>query len=404
MKQKLLIKPTLQHSSSYNSKFQQTINVLSLNRLELANFLSEKANNNVFLQYDNNLDILTSSVDSQPSLYDNFLSQINLLNLDIDLNIYLFLLSNIDSNGYFVSNINQLAKESSISITKLLQNIKLLRLLEPVGCFSFSLADCLKAQCESSDSPDSETALILCDYLKDIASNNLSNISNNTSLSLDEIIEGINFIKSLNPKPASNYAGNAQILTPETKILINNNQLEIQLIHNDFTLQLENNELLIQNMNLELEKQRKEAITIINDVKKRNLTILQITSALCEIQHDFFYNNAYIKYCTLNDISKKTGLHTSTISRAIVNKSFEFNNKYYPYKFLFSHKGNKHTEYTKIENKIIEIINHESPSKPLSDQKIKQILENSNIFISRRTITKYRELNMIPSSQERKRK
>jgi len=56
-----------------------------------------------------------------------------------------------------------------------------------------------------------------------------------------------------------------------------------------------------------------------------------------------------------------------------------------------------------VKDKIREILETEDPRKPLSDQRIAEILSDHNINIARRTVTKYREMLKIGSSSERKR-
>lgn len=79
----------------------------------------------------------------------------------------------------------------------------------------------------------------------------------------------------------------------------------------------------------DLRKLRNEAKQLLNTVQKRNMTLLQIMDTLCHIQKDFFISNSPLNYCTLEMVAKECGLHASTISRAINQKGFEFNNKYY---------------------------------------------------------------------------
>ena len=56
-----------------------------------------------------------------------------------------------------------------------------------------------------------------------------------------------------------------------------------------------------------------------------------------------------------------------------------------------------------VKIRIKEIVSKEDPKKPLSDQKIVQLLKENDIHIARRTVTKYREMLGIGSSTERKR-
>jgi RNA polymerase sigma-54 factor len=57
-----------------------------------------------------------------------------------------------------------------------------------------------------------------------------------------------------------------------------------------------------------------------------------------------------------------------------------------------------------VRNKIQELVNRESPSDPLSDDAIAEIISKQGITLARRTVAKYRQLLKIPSSTERRRR
>lgn len=95
---------------------------------------------------------------------------------------------------------------------------------------------------------------------------------------------------------------------------------------------------------------------------------------LCQIQKDFFLKDGKINYCTLEMVAKQCGLHVSTISRAINQKSFEYNDKYYPIKQLFSHSGLKEISAYTIKEKMKEIIESEDKAHPYSDEAIRKLL------------------------------
>jgi RNA polymerase sigma-54 factor len=48
------------------------------------------------------------------------------------------------------------------------------------------------------------------------------------------------------------------------------------------------------------------------------------------------------------------------------------------------------------------MIANESPDQPLSDSRIAELLVEGGISVARRTVAKYREAMMIPSSAERR--
>jgi RNA polymerase sigma-54 factor len=58
---------------------------------------------------------------------------------------------------------------------------------------------------------------------------------------------------------------------------------------------------------------------------------------------------------------------------------------------------------TAIRAMIKKLISQEQSKKPLSDNKITQLLADSGIKVARRTVAKYRESMNIPPSNERKR-
>ena len=55
-----------------------------------------------------------------------------------------------------------------------------------------------------------------------------------------------------------------------------------------------------------------------------------------------------------------------------------------------------------IKKEITQIIEKENKLKPYSDEKIRKLLEEKDIYISRRTVTKYREECFIYNSRQRK--
>ena len=55
-----------------------------------------------------------------------------------------------------------------------------------------------------------------------------------------------------------------------------------------------------------------------------------------------------------------------------------------------------------VKERIRRLIVNEDPRRPLSDQRIAEMLKSRNIDIARRTVTKYREAMNILSSTKRR--
>lgn len=405
MKQQLIPKQKLEQTQKYNQKFQKSLNILSLNNEELKIYLKEQMTSLPFLSFSHseNTSFLIESNAKEETLYDVLMKQIPYFDPPLNQEICDYLISQLDSNGYFKLNKKELLKQANFPAVLIDATLSALQQCEPYGCFAFSLAECLKLQCLQNSHPASETALILCDYLQDIVNGQLSRVSEATGFSLDEIREGFHFIQSLNPKPAAQYAQMAIYAQPELKVSLVDSKIKIEC--NDADLQLTFDALNNQESK-EVQKfmrsQRKAAQELMNALQKRNATLIQIMQVICEIQSDYFLNNGNLKPMTLQQVAQKCDLHVSTISRAIANKSFEFNQRYILLKKMFTH-GGTNTSEGKIKERMIDYIEHEG-SEPYSDEDLRKLLAKEEIFVSRRTIAKYRESCRILNSTQRKAK
>ena len=113
-----------------------------------------------------------------------------------------------------------------------------------------------------------------------------------------------------------------------------------------------------------------------------------------------------MKPLILQDIANALDLHESTISRVTSNKYMHTPRGVFKFKFFFSShlssNDGKDRSSTSVRAKIKKLISSEDPKKPLSDNKITNLLKIEGISIARRTVTKYREALNIPSSSERR--
>lgn len=387
----------LEQKQKYNSTQEKYLKILSSSYEELHQYILDKASTNPLIEYNSSLDpdlLLEFDDYSKPQLRDVLFEQLHLSNEKYDEDVCDYLISCLDSNGYFKYSKDEVIKESLWGLDSLKYHLKLLRKLEPYGLFSFSLKECLSIQCLMSEKAESETGLILCDYLEELATQHYHAIIEKTELTQEEIDEGFDFIKTLNPKPAANYAQESTFLIPECKVSVEGENLQVELLKFDLSITVIDDD--------SLKKQRKEAETLLSALQKRNMTLLQIMNEMCHVQKDFFIHHGELKHLTLEMVAEKCGLAISTISRAITHKSFEFNNQYYSIKEMFIHSGTFIKNDKAIKKEITQIIEKENKLKPYSDEKIRKLLEEKAIYISRRTVTKYREECFIYNSRQRK--
>lgn len=404
MKNVLILKPDIVQKQSYNKSIETSLSMLGMTNKDLKLFLYNKANTNPFLSFQTVSDEIIDYQTSVQTLSDKILSQLSYINEKLDEDICYYLLSQIDSNGYFKCSVDELYRQSIYTKKQLKKAISILQTLEPVGCFCFSLKESLQVQSFACEEAASETAYILCSYLEDLANHNLNHIMEETQLDLYEIEEGFRFIRTLNPKPASGYASVSQYMEAEASVEVKDGKIQIQLLKQDFVIEIDEQMQKNKQIQEEYKQLYTEAKNIMNFIQKRNATLMQILQIVCQKQRDYFLHGKALQYCTMQEVAKDCNVNVSTISRAVTGKMLQFRNRYIPLRYFFVRNGNKEYSQEALIEKIKEYIKKENPKAPYSDEKLKLLLEKEEIFVSRRTIAKYREFAQIKNASKRKKK
>jgi RNA polymerase sigma-54 factor len=152
----------------------------------------------------------------------------------------------------------------------------------------------------------------------------------------------------------------------------------------------------------------RSALWLIKSIQQRQRTIYKVAKSIIRFQRDFLDRGIeYLRPLVLRDVADDIGMHESTISRVTTNKYMQtplglFELKYFFNSGLSTSEGD-FVASESVKNRIREIIEKEDTKKPLSDQKIADMLSRQTVNIARRTVTKYREILKLGSSSERKR-
>ena len=194
-----------------------------------------------------------------------------------------------------------------------------------------------------------------------------------------------------------------QTALPDFEIQAQDGEIEIipkQLGH----FQIEDELLVMKEEMKELREYFDEAYYFIDHLHKRNRTLLMMVNELVHIQRNHFLYMDELQPCTLMDIAKKTGFHESTVSRTLSNKYYVFQNEIYAVKDLFVSATKEGSSKDSILKAIQKLVDTEDKHCPYRDQDLVVMLEELDLYVSRRGIAKYRSILHIPGSKERKQK
>lgn len=330
-----------------------------------------------------------------------------------------FIIESLDNKGYLgctLQDISLLLNEDVVEIERIL---RLVQSFDPLGVGARNLSECLMIQLKEKGIQDKNAYIIVEKYLEDVATNKIQKIAKELHITVKRVQSIFDIIKMLEPKPARGFivdSDNIRYIVPDVTIekingeyviIVNDSNLPMLTISGYYKNMISNmddkeaNKFLTDKLN--------SSMWLIKSIEQRRMTLYKVVESILKFQRKFFDegNNA-IKPLVLKDVAEDIGVHESTVSRATNGKYVQtprgiFELKYFFASSLDNDNGIEGVSSTSVKTQIQDLIKNESTQKPLSDQKIADILGESGINISRRTVAKYRDEMRIPSSSMRRR-
>ncbi len=358
------------------------------------------------------------------------------------------IIGSIDPDGYLRRDISAIiddlmfAQNLFVSEEEVKKMLRLIQSFDPPGVGARDLRECLLLQLndqieqQEAGGGEVEEDLLLAlriirDYFDEFSKKHYEKLQKQLEISEEDLRAGIDVILKLNPKPASGYSAagsrSPHYVVPDFIITNNDGELELSLNSRNAP------DLHISDQYADMlraykksarqgespSKKQKEAITFIKQkidsakwfidaIRQRQETMYRTMYAIMQYQHEYFLtgDQRKLRPMILKDIADITSLDVSTISR-VVNSKFvqtEFGTKLLKDFFSESLQTSSGEEVSTLEVKKIlsDIIENEDKRKPLSDEKIKDMLLERGYNIARRTVAKYREQLNIPVARLRK--
>ena len=352
------------------------------------------------------------------------------------------IIGSIDEDGYLrrepLSMVDDLLFAYNIETTldDVNEIIKRIQKFDPAGICARTLQECLILQLE--DRMDKEPDIhiterrialrILNDFFEEFTKKHYIRMKKQLNLADGELKDAIDEIIKLNPKPASTVESNQlnQYIIPDFIIHNRDGELELNLnsknapdlrINDQYMEMLKGYRETVSGRRAT--KPEKEAVLFIKQkidsakwfidaIKQRQDTLYRTMYAIMQYQYDYFStgDERRIKPMILKDLAEVTGLDISTVSR-VANSKFvqtEFGTKKLKDFFSESMQAQDGSEVSTLEIKTIlsDEVSREDKTKPLSDERLMEILSDRGYNIARRTIAKYREQLNIPVARLRK--
>ncbi len=379
---------------------------------------------------DNRYEALQNTAGRPESLAEHLTGQLRLLGdiSDRARALAMEVVFSLDHRGYLLYPVeemlegwNSLEGESAhllapIAPEELESALRIVRNLDPAGVGAADLAECLILQLERDPGDYPLEIELAQSHLDNIAKNRLPQIARATGSSIEEVKDAIEIIRTLNPIPGREFSSEpTQIVRPDVHIEVDEGRLKAT-VSNGYLPKLRISphyrQLLAESRkNPEIRdyirKKIENAEWLMSAIHQRKSTLQRVAEELVEYQAEFFRSGErHLRPLKMQDIADKIGVNVSTVSRAISGKYFQAPGMVRELKSLFTGGTVKDDGCSESRGSVIlrikDLIALEVSRKPLSDSKIVNLLARDGIHISRRTVTKYREAEGIPSSRERR--
>lgn len=361
------------------------------------------------------------------TLQDHLRWQLNLTPFsDLDRVIAETVIDGIDTRGYLTLSVDEIVAtvanwvDEAPEADEVLAVLHRVQQFDPPGVAARDLCECLLLQLGQlpADTPRLASArLLLQEHSAKLSAGDLPGLMR--ALKLDEagIKAVMALIRQLRPHPGDGWAAadDDRVLIPDVVVRKLNGRWRVELnpdaaprlrVNSGYAGMIRRADTTRDNQFIKDHLQ--EARWLIKSLQSRHETLLKVATCIVEHQRGFLEDGPEaMKPLILKDVADEVGLHESTISRVTTQKYLHTPRGLFELKYFFSShvgtSGGGEASSTAIRAMIRKLVAAEDPRKPLSDNKIADLLQEQGIEVARRTIAKYRESLNIASSSDRKR-
>ncbi len=325
----------------------------------------------------------------------------------------------LDDDGRFAGSMPDLVMTTGATEQELRGILRVIATLDPPGCGTTSLEECLLAQLDKIEEPyREEMRELISGHLKEAARGEWEKIESALGLSRERLEDDMARLRTLEPRPGRAFAPvsrDERYVTPEVhavrgadgRWLAVVDERDLPEIHfsKKYLAMLEDPQT--DAAAREYIAGKIAAIKAIQEaIANRYDTLRAVAQAIFDAQSAFFEGGASaLKPLTMVEVAQKAGVHHTTVSRTVAGKFASTPFGVVELRSFFvsgiATKGGGTAAKSTVEARLAALIAAEAPDAPLSDERLAEALGAEGFEIKRRTVAKYRALLGIPGASER---
>ena len=339
--------------------------------------------------------------------------------------VALAVIGSLDEKGFLSTPLADVAMMCDADLDEVEKALKLVQSFDPPGIGARDLPEALKLQLERAGKLTPTLEKLIDGHLDDVAKNKLPQVAKALGVSLDELLQLLETLKTLNPAPAAEFRqGPESFVEPELEIKRNRDgSYAVRLLRE------RRREIVISERYLKMLEDPKtdpetreyvrehvqRAKELLAALDRRKSTLEKLGEVIVETQKDFLDRGVKALHpLTMKRAGEMMNVDESTVSRAAADKLVITPQGVFPCRYFFgsgfapASAGGEGDADAGVSNRAVmerirEIVAAEDPSHPESDDAIAAKLKAEGTPVARRTVAKYRDLMKIPSSSLRRR-
>jgi RNA polymerase sigma-54 factor len=361
-------------------------------------------------------DRLLASRTAQPTLREHLRRQLALATAGPETQAAAaHLIDTLDGNGHLTETAAETAAETGLSEAVVRDATRLLQTFDPAGIAAGSLRDSLLLQLAARNRSDSLAARILREQLPLLERRKTEKLADVLGVSPARVREAVAEITALDPAPARRFAPDTPdtnrhiepdlVLSPDGTVSLGEERLPPLRVSESCAGLIARDALNAGDLAY-LRARIRDARALIGALAQRRATLLKVARAILEAQPGFLRNGvAGLRPLTMAGIAAATGLHETTVSRAVAGKFIATPRGTLPLRRFFSAalpsgEGGARSAAA-VRERVQDLIAAEDPDARLTDEALREKLAAEGVRVSRRTLAKYREVLRIPPSDAR---
>ncbi len=330
-----------------------------------------------------------------------------------------FLIGSLDPDGFLRLSVDEISDATGANPYEVEEAMNVLWSLEPAGIGARTLQECLAIQVRRLHRQDTLAFRIVTEGWSLFERLKVPDLARKFGVSLKDIQEAIDEVKKLHPKPGYLVSPDSSAtIIPDLivekvdgEFIVNLNDRSVPLLHisRAYADMLKRGSNVDRDVKKYVREKFNNATWLIRSIEQRKSTMLKVMYAIIEKQRDFFEKGPpNLKPLKLQDVADMIEMHISTVSRVTSNKYVQTPHGIYELKYFFIEGVGKDGDgedvsSAKIRNRIRELVENENSQRPMSDQRIADVLSKEDLKVARRTVAKYREqMKILPARLRQK--